>query len=109
MMETATVPEIDYEEEARKTRELLKRRGWCLWRCHAFGGDLVAVVRDTLLGSQRERMKQQLKSLKEPYTIYTEAELEILCEDPTPQFLHEAKKAGAVLTEKTETPAGKES
>jgi hypothetical protein len=104
MTETAIIPKIDYEEEARKTRELLKHRGWCLWRCHAFNGDLVVVVRDNppMLESQGERMMLQLQALKEPYVIYTETELGILCENPNPRLLHEAKRAGAVITGKAE-------
>lgn len=88
------------EEAAKTGATLLKMLGWCLWKCNALDGDLVVVVRDDppMLESQRERMLLRLGHLKAPYVIYTEAELELLCENPNPGLLHEAKKAGAVLT-----------
>jgi hypothetical protein len=108
MTETATAQEtpaaeiaLALAEEAAETgARLLKRQGWCLWKCNAFDGDIIVIIRDdppTLTG-QKERMMSRLNFLKKPYTIYTEAELDILCENPRPQLLHEAKKAGATLT-----------
>lgn len=34
------------ERCALRTQELLDTRGWCLWRCEALEGHVIAVVRD---------------------------------------------------------------
>jgi len=77
------------QEVARRTRELLATRGWCLWQCSMLGGDIIAVVQDELV-----------EGIPEGYQVYTEAELEELfwadVSEATLCLVHEAKKlAGA--------------
>ena len=79
------------QEVTRHTRELLNSQGWCLWKCSALGGEVIAVVRDELVNE-----------IPDGYPVYTEAELEELCRDDvsesTLRLVHEAKKiAGAVV------------
>ena len=80
------------EETARRTRELLATKGWCLWKCSTLGGDIIAVVRD-----------ENVEKVPEGYPVYTEAELEELCQDDisnaTIRLVHEVKKlVGAKVT-----------
>ena len=82
------------EEVARHTRELLAIQGWCLWKCSILGGDIIAVVLD-----------ENMKGVPRGYPVYTEAELEELCQDGVSEaslrLVHEAKKlAGAKVTTK---------
>ena len=73
------------EEVARHTRELLDHQGWCLWECSALGGEVIAIVRDELVGGVPEGMP-----------VYTEAELRTLFNKPvlrsTLRLIHEAKR-----------------
>ena len=73
------------EEVARHTRELLAIQGWCLWKCSTLGGDIIAVV-----------LGENVEGLPGGYPVYTEAELEELCQDDvseaTIRLVHEAKK-----------------
>jgi len=73
------------EETARRTRELLPTRGWCLWKCAVLGGDIMVVVLD-----------DNVEGVPGGYPVYTEAELEELCQDgvseATLRLVHEAKK-----------------
>jgi len=84
------------EEVAQRTRELLNSQGWCLWRCSALGGEVIAVVLD-----------ENVEGVPEGYPIYTEGELVELCQydvsEATLRLVHEAKKlAGAkVITKVT--------
>jgi len=81
--------EMDFEtlatEVAQRTRELLVTRGWCLWKCSVLGGEVIAVARD-----------ENVEGVPEGYTVYTEAELEELCQngvsEATLRLVHEAKK-----------------
>ena len=93
--ETSVAAEADLatlyqaEEVARHTRELLAIQGWCLWKCSRLGGEIIAVVRD-----------ENVEGVPESYPVYTEAELEELCQDDVSEaslrLVHEAKKlAGA--------------
>ena len=80
------------EDVAECTRELLASRGWCLWKCSALGGEVIAVVRD-----------ENVEGVPEGYPIYTEVEMAELCQDgvseATLRLVHEAKKlAGAKIT-----------
>ncbi len=77
------------EETAQRTRELLATRGWCLWKCSALGGDIIVIVLD-----------KNVEGVPGGYPVYTEAELEELCQadvsEATLRLVHEAKKlAGA--------------
>lgn len=79
---------------AERTRELLTTRGWCLWKCSNLGGEVIAVVRD-----------ENVEGVPESYPVYTETELEELCQDGVSEaslrLVHEAKKlAGAKVTTK---------
>jgi len=82
------------EETARRTRELLATQGWCLWECSILGGDIIAVVRG-----------ENVEGVPKRCPIYTEAELEELCQNDVSEatlcLVHEAKKlAGAKVTRK---------
>lgn len=55
------------EEVARRTREFLATRGWCLWKCSVLNGDIIVVVRDVTVAGYPE------------FPVYTVAELEELC------------------------------
>ena len=77
------------EAVAERTREFLDSQGWCLWECSNLGGEVIAVVRDDLVGG-----------VPKGYPVYTEAELEELCRSDasaaTRCLVNEAKKlAGA--------------
>ena len=79
------------EVVAECTRELLATRGWCLWKCSVLGGEVICIVQDELV-----------EDVPEGYQVYTEAELDELCQDDisnaTIRLVHEAKKiAGAVV------------
>jgi hypothetical protein len=85
------------EETARRTRDLLNSRGWCLWRCAALDNDVIAVVRDELV-----------EGVPHGYPVYTEDELTEICGDGTSEttikLIHEAKKlTGAMVTDMTMT------
>ena len=75
------------EAVAEHTRELLTTRGWCLWKCSSLGRDTIVVVRN-----------ESVIGYPEGYPVYTEAELEELCQDgvseATIRLVHEAKKHG---------------
>ena len=80
------------EEVAWCSRELLATRGWCLWKCSTLGGDIITVVLD-----------ENVEGIPGGYPVYTEAELEQLCQDDisnaTIRLVHEAKKlVGAKVT-----------
>lgn len=82
------------EEVALHTRELFIIQGWCLWKCSALGGEVIVVARD-----------ESVKGIPGGYPVYTEAELEELCQndvsEATLHLVHEAKKlAGAKVTRK---------
>jgi len=87
------VGELDQAEEvARRTRELLDSQGWSLWKCSTLGGEIIAVVLDEIV-----------EGVPGGYLVYTEAELEELCQDGVSEahlrLVHEAKKlAGATVT-----------
>ena len=77
------------EAVVERTRELLATRGWCLWKCAVLGGDIIAVVKE-----------ENVEGAPAEYPVYTEAELEELCQDGVGEahlrLVHEAKKiAGA--------------
>jgi hypothetical protein len=73
-------------ETDRRTRELLKARGWCLWQCDALDGEIIVVAADdSVTGMPPER------------PLYTLAELRQLCSrEPLDiaalRIVHEAKK-----------------
>jgi len=78
-------------ETARRTRELLNSRGWCLWRCSVLNNDVIAVVRDELV-----------EGVPQGYPVYTECELALIGGDDvretTIKLIHEAKKlTGAIV------------
>jgi len=81
---------------AERTRKLLATLGWCLWQCSTLGGDIIAVVLD-----------ENVERVPAGYPVYTEAELEELCQDDvrkaTLRLVHEAKKlASAKILSGTE-------
>jgi len=83
-------------EVARRTRELLFTQGWCLWKCSTLNDEIIAVVRD-----------ENVTGVPIDYPVYTEAELEELCQgdisEATLRLVHEAKKlAGAKIVSEDE-------
>ncbi len=88
------------EETVERTMELLESRGWCLWRCSALGGEVIAIVR----GEVSEIM-EEVDLMNHPgssYPVYTEEELYQLFSGDVSEahvrLVHEAKKmAGAVI------------
>jgi len=79
------------EDTARRTGELLGKRGWCLWKCGALDDDIVVVCRDEDSGGYPKG-----------YPVYIEYELGMLGRDDVNhdslRLIHEAKKlAGARL------------
>lgn len=85
-------PQIKQAREvARRTRELLATKGWCLWKCITLGGEVIAVVQD-----------ESVEGVPEGYPVYTELELEELFKDDvsgvTIRLVHEAKKHGALTS-----------
>ena len=100
-------------ETARQTSKLLKKRGWCFWRCDALDGEIITVMRNDFRPTEQQEMNlmEQLAEIyvREPDktkvnqewlgSVYTETELKILASANAMQFVHEAKKiAGATLT-----------
>lgn len=86
---TSELDSLFAEETAQRTRELFITQGWCLWKCSALGGEVIAVVRE-----------ENVEGVPDGYPVYTEAELEELCQDDVSEttlcLVHEAKKlAGA--------------
>lgn len=82
---------LQAEGVARRTRELLANKGWCLWQCSTLGGEMIAVVRDELV------------KIPKDYPIYIEAELDELCRGDISQaalrLVHEAKKLTGATVE----------
>jgi len=77
------------EDTARRTGELLGKRGWCLWKCGALDGDIIVVCRDEDSGGYPKG-----------YPVYIEHELDMLGRDKVNhdslRLIHEAKRlAGA--------------
>jgi len=62
--EGARAAQAQAEETARRTRELLTMRGWCLWRCNILG-DTIAVVID-----------ENVEGVPGGYPVYTVTQLE---------------------------------
>lgn len=97
------------EETAERTMELLESRGWCLWRCSALGGEVIAVVRGELSETAEVDLMNHLvdagrtesgSAVDNP--VYTEEELYQLFSGDVSEahlrLVHEAKKmAGAVI------------
>lgn len=86
---TSELDSLLAEETARRTRELLATRGWCLWKCSTLGGEVIALVGD-----------ENVTGVPSGYPVYTELELEELCQDgvseATLRLVHEAKKMAGV-------------
>lgn len=82
-------------EVAKRTKELLATRGWCLWECNTLNEDIIVVTRDELIDGYPQI-----------YPIYTQAELELLSNtgEFTKLLVHEAKKItrATVVNIKTE-------
>jgi len=75
-----------YIEVARQTRELLEKKGYCLWCCHQLNDEIVLVTQD-------ERMADM--PLK--YAVYTLTELSMVAEMKvnTLRLIHAVKRHGA--------------
>jgi hypothetical protein len=83
-------PELAAELVALRTRKLLDNRGWCLWKCSVFGGEVIVVVRD-----------ETVEGFPKGHPVYTEAELDKLMgsniKDSSLHLVHEAKKMGGAI------------
>jgi len=88
------------EVVAECTRELLATKGWCLWKCSVLGDEVIAVVRDELVNG-----------IPDGYPVYTNAELEELCQDnvsdSTLRLVHEVKKLVGAKVTNSERSLGK--
>jgi hypothetical protein len=86
----APKPELAAELVALRTRKLLDSRGWCLWKCSVFGGEVIVIIRD-----------ERVEGYPKGHPVYTEAELERLMQgdvkDSTLHLVHEAKKMGGAV------------
>ena len=68
---------------ADKSVERIARNGFCLWKCQALNGEVIAIVRN--------------KGYKPPGfkgVVYTERELVMMCESDSVLLVHEARKEG---------------
>ncbi len=89
---------MDAETVARKSTELLSRKGFFYWRCSNLGNDIILVIknggffRDKALAYTKELTAKG--KLQTPPTVYTMDELHILCDQDNPRLIHEAKKLG---------------
>ena len=83
-------PELAAELVALRTRKFLDSRGWCLWKCNLFGGEVIVVVKD-----------ETVEGFPKGHPVYTEAELEKLMrgniKDSSLHLVHEAKKIGGAI------------
>ena len=72
-------------EVARRTRQFIAIRGWCLWQCQALNNEIIVVARN-----------DKVNGIPKDYPVYTEAELNKLCAGKaTPEairLVHQAKK-----------------
>lgn len=101
--EGARVAQAQAEEVARRTREFLATRGWCLWQCETLGGDTILIVGDFA----------EPEELPAEYPVYTLSEIDILfgkdksASHNTLRLVQEAKKlAEAKVTSKVTNSEG---
>lgn len=101
----------DAAKVAKRTAELLRTQGWCLWRCSVLGGEVITLTRDDFSPSEEEerRIMKALASIADKEgnkinhdwlgTPYTVSELQHLLEEDeaTIRLVHEAKKQGATV------------
>ena len=77
------------EEVARATTEALDARGWCLWKCSTFDGDVIVIMDP-----------YSARGAPTGYPVYTTEELRLLGQlhSKTIRLVHEAKRiAGATI------------
>ena len=83
-------PELAAEVVAIRTRKLLDSRGWCLWKCSLFGGEVIVLIKDGAM-----------KGYPKGHPVYIEAELEKLMQGnirySSLHLVHEAKKIGGAI------------
>ena len=73
------------DDIGEKSWEIIKAKGWVAWKCRELNGEVIIIVRSTLVNV----------SLK--YPRYTVDELEVMCDREDFKLIHEAKKLGAVI------------
>ena len=83
------------EVVVRRIMGLLASRGWCLWRCEALGGEVIAVIDDDLPSGE----------IPQGYVTYIYSEVcRLFAPDAPPmepgtlRLIHEAKRLGGVIT-----------
>lgn len=76
---------------AEQTREILKDKGWCYWKCYNLDGDIIIVAADGF----------QLPMMNIKYPVYTMSEINELsnADINAIRIVHQAKKLmpGAVV------------
>ena len=90
------ITELQAQEVAARTQDLLEKRGWCLWGCEVLGGEVIVIARDDKV------------EVPEGYVVYTDDELKRLFSKPmtagTVRLIHEAKKRGARVLNDSQMP-----
>lgn len=74
--------EVRASETASRTRELLDKKGWCMWKCDNLNCDIVIIVRD-----------EKVQDFPQGFPVYFEEELKNLPDDAASlNFVHRIKK-----------------
>ena len=84
-----TPEEVEAIRVVERTREEIKKKGWCIWTCKNLDNDKIIVAADNYQFSMDVK-----------YPVYTLSEIEDLAEKTEKyiRFIHTAKKEGAVRT-----------
>jgi hypothetical protein len=100
---------MDAETISRKTSNAIETRGYCFWQCSVLNNDVIAIIKNGANNFSKNRATDRANELiktgklKEMPAIYTVDELRVLCESPSIQLIHIAKKEGAtIVTEEGE-------
>ena len=83
------------------TEMLIKRRGYCFWKCATLNGDIIAIIKDRELSElDKDNLKEAINKLarkgKYCQATYKLAELANLT-GTNMMGIHELKKQGAII------------